>query len=158
MKTAAVVSSVLALVALSIYLGSAHAQPNEARRGTWVAVVNIRDVLKKYSRAQALQAELDEDLKPHKARAKALKDEIDLLATADSSKPEYRKTNAIAIQIKTREWEKVNTAILQVVEEKHTSKMPAVWNDINLAIEAVSKTHGMQVVLGHGDPEAPEVA
>ncbi len=151
MKKPMLIAVLLALVACGAYVGPLlfAQQPNaNTAPPTKVAVVNIRAVVKQNARAKALQAELEESLKPHKLKAKQLSDAVDALT----------KNNRFAEAVqKKAEWEAVNAKILRLIEETHKDKMPAVWNEINGYIDAVAKAYGFQIVLGYGDPDDPDV-
>jgi Skp family chaperone for outer membrane proteins len=150
-KAYLIVVLLLVLAAAGAYVGPLlfAQQPNQPQ-ATKIAVVNIRAVLKENRKAKALQAELEEALKPHKANAEKLAKELDALAGA-------KKPDAAAISIKRSEWEAVNAEILSLIEKKHEDKLPAVWNEINEAIDAVAKAYGFQIVLGYGDPDDPDL-
>jgi len=153
-KHALAASSVLALLAIGALVGPlllAQAQQPAAPAATKVALINVRAVLKQNARAKAFQAQLEETIKPFKAKAKQLADEIDTLAAA-------KNPNQQLIAFQKREWEKVNADILRLIEDTHKAHMPAVWNDINRAIDMASKHYGFQVVLGYGNADDPDVA
>lgn len=129
------------------------AQPPNPPQAPKVAVVNVRAVLKENRKAKALQAELEDAIKPYKSRAKALSDEIDALPKAHTNRQEYFE----AMQKKKTDWDAVNAQIIKIITDKHEQKLPAVWAEVNEAIEAVAKHHGFSLVLGYGDPDDPEV-
>jgi Skp family chaperone for outer membrane proteins len=149
----AIFSSILfAAVGAGIYLGPLvlAQQPAKAPEApVKVAVVNFRAVLKKNAQASALQAQLEATLKPHKEKAKALADLINAAPEA--------KTAPWVLQVQKDEWEKVNAEIIRLIEETHKEKMPAVWAEINQAVEWAARTYGFQVVLACSDPDDPDV-
>lgn len=155
MKKLIVVPGMLVVIALGAYLGFAHAQQGAPVQGTKVAVVDVRAVLKQHPRAIALQAELEEEIKPHKAMAKKLTDELDALGKS-FAKPNSPTWNAV--YQKNKEWEAVNATILRIIEEKHKTRLPPIWAEVNQAIDAIAKKYGFQVVIGYGDPEVAEVS
>ena len=149
MKKAIVIPVLLVLFGVGAYLSPRFfAQaPERSAPSIKVAVVNVRAVLKENVRAKALQAELEEAIKPHRISAERLSKEIDAM-----------KLGADALAKKKAEWEVVNADILRLIEEKHKEKMPGVWQDVNLAIDAAAKAYGFQIVLGYGDPENPDLS
>ncbi|MBI1830864.1 MAG: OmpH family outer membrane protein, partial [Planctomycetes bacterium] len=118
---------------------------------TKVAVINVRAVLKQNARAKAFQAQLEESLRPFKAKAKKLADEIDALSAV-------KNPNQQLIAFQKGEWERVNGDIIRLIEDTHKAHMPAVWSDVNQAIDMAVKHYGFQVVLGYGNPDDPDVA
>jgi Skp family chaperone for outer membrane proteins len=95
-------------------------------------------------------------LKPHKLKAEKLTKEIDEMTTSFLVVDDLAGREA-RIQARTNEWKTVNAEILRLIEAKHKEKLPAVWNEIEEAIDTLAKTHGIQMVLGYGDPEDPDV-
>jgi hypothetical protein len=89
-KKAIVIPVVLVLFVLGAYLGPllfAQAPPANVPSGTKVLIVNIRAVLKQNARAKALQAELEEVLKPNTVRIRASHSHLILCVC---SKPNYQ--------------------------------------------------------------------
>jgi Skp family chaperone for outer membrane proteins len=124
------------------------AQPQRPAINTMpkVAVINIRAVLKENKLAKAMQSELDEALKPYKAKADRLSAEITFLEQRNGPTAE-------SVLKKRAEYDEVNGEILRMIDDKYRARMPRIWDEVNGAIEAVAKAYGFLIVLGHGDPE-----
>lgn len=142
-KKIIVIPSILILFTVGVSLAPllfAQAPAAQLPRGTKVGVVNVRAILQQNTRAKALQADLEEAIKPHKLIAATLTTEIDTMKWSDE-----------VLAKKKSQWEAVNAEILRLIEDKHKEKLPAVWKEVHDAVDAAAKTYGFQIILGYGD-------
>ena len=85
MKKAIVVLSLILLTGVGAYLVPRFfAQAPNPPQATKIAVVNVRAVFKENRAAKALQAELEEAIKPYKLQAEKLTKEIDAISPSIS--------------------------------------------------------------------------
>ena len=162
MKKTILVLTGVAILATGAYFGShliaqtpgggtAAQQPS----GTRVAIVNIGLVFNKYKRAQDFKNELEETIKPFKAKAKVLTDEMKAWHEASQDPkcdPKLKLQYEGGVRNNQRKLEDMNIEIKTLVGKKQEDNLVTLWREVNMAIEAVSKSQGYQIVLGYGDP------
>ncbi len=126
-----------------------------AVQGTKVAVVNIGHVFNKYKRAIAFKAELEETLKPFKAKAQKLQEEMKSWAEAlrkPGFDPKNKDQYESAIRKNQRELEDMEIQIKNMLGKRQEDNLITLWKEVNMGIDAVAKAYGFQIVLGFGDP------
>ncbi len=129
-------------------------------QGTKVAVVNIGYVFNKYKRAADFKAELEETLKPFKAKATKLQDEMKGWAEAlrkPGFDPKQKDQYESAIRKNQRELEDMEIQIKNLLGKKQEDNLITLWKEVNMGIDAVAKAYGFQIVLGYGDPMEKEL-
>jgi Skp family chaperone for outer membrane proteins len=126
-------------------------QPGTVR----VAVVNVGHVFNHWDKAKEFKASLEAAAAPYNAKAKALKDKIAAWeALARDPELDTAKMGAYKNEISAakRDLEDLANDMRKHLGKKSEDHLVELWRDAQDAIDDYATDHGIELVLGYGDP------
>jgi Skp family chaperone for outer membrane proteins len=124
--------------------------------GTRVACINIGAVFTSYKKATFFKQEMEETLKPYKAKLDAMQKEL-MLWQQEAAKPGAQKEqiDAKVVQLK-RQMEDEQRNARSLVAKKSEQQLVQLWKEINDVVVRAAKANAFNIVLAFGDPTEQE--
>ncbi len=161
-RTVAIVAG-LAALGVAVYVGSklwaqapggGAAPPAQTR----VAVINLLQVIKNYNKAKFYETELEETLKPYRAKAEKMKGDLVQWQTYLSDpknqqiKQEDRDKGEQSITSLKRQLEDLDKEARKAFGKKREQQVVQLYQEINEHVKAYAPSHGFHLVLAYGEP------
>jgi len=153
----------LAALGLVAYLGSrlwaqAPAAPAAAPAQTRIAVINLLQVIKNYNKAKFYETELEETLKPYRAKAEKLKS--DMITWQNylndpknaSIPPDQRETGEKSITNIKRQLEDLDKEARKAFGKKREVQVVQLYKEVDEAVKRYAVANGFHLVLSFGEP------
>jgi Skp family chaperone for outer membrane proteins len=152
----------VAALGVAVYAGSklwaqapgAAAPPAQTR----VAVVNLLQVIKNYNKAKFYESELEETLKPYRAKAEDLKGQLlrwqNYLSDPKNQqiKQEDRDKGEQSITALKRQLEDLDKEARKAFGKKKEQQVVQLYQEINEHVKAYAPSHGFHIVLAYFEP------
>ena len=120
-----------------------------------VAIVNIGYVFNNYYRAKKFKQELEDAVDPYKKKGKALADQIKAWETtlkAEDFTDQTEQQLKDKIVAAKRQLEDMATDMQRLLGKKQEANLVTLWKEVQAGIKTYATQHGIELVLGYGDP------
>jgi Skp family chaperone for outer membrane proteins len=135
--------------------GSGAAAPAQTR----IAVINLLQVIKNYNKAKFYESELEETLKPFRAKAEQLKSDLvkwqnymnDPKTAATITQETKEQGEKSVINIK-RQIEDLDKEARKAFGKKRETQIVQLYKEVDDAVKRYAPANGFHLVLAYGEP------
>jgi Skp family chaperone for outer membrane proteins len=154
----------LAALTVMAYVGSrlpAQAPGAATPAQTRVAVVNLLQVIKNYNKAKFYESELDETLKPYRAKGEKLKADLiqwqNYLSDPKNQQipADQRETGEKSVTNLKRQMEDLEKEVRKVFAKKREQQVVQLYKEVDEAVKRYAVSNGLHLVLSFGEPVNP---
>ena len=124
---------------------------------TRVAVINLLQVIKNYNKAKFYESELDETLKPFRAKGEELKKALLqwqnwMADPKNTAKPEEREGGEKNTTNCKRQLEDLDKEARKAFGKKREQQVVQLYREVDDAVKRYAASNGFHLVLSYGEP------